>query len=480
MFFKYKKINYNKRVKKKVGGTMSKDKITEGVHQSSEEKNYVIPTQKEVQEKLEQFKDMKLGFMTHFGLFTQFGMIESWALSDELKEYRWSQGGIDWTDDIEEFKDQYWNLNKSFNPGRIDPMRFANSISSLGFKYALMPTKHHDGFCLWDTAYSEYRTTHSDCPFSTNKHADIFGELTRAFQANGLMTGAYFSKADWHHEDYWPEEFKKSGAVHRNVGYDVNKHPEKWQRFVEFTENQMVEIVKNYEPIDIMWLDAGQVNARNNQDINMSQIASKMREINPGLMICDRTIGGEFENYITPEQQIPETYLGVPWETCMSLGGPFAYSYRDQYKSAHEITDKFVEILCKGGNLALNVAPQPSGVLPARAMVILTEFGDWVNENEDAIFGTRPKAPYYVGNTGFVETKDGKEYMYMRPPTVRLITPKYLYSHTPVNIKSLKYKGEDVKISKEGPKWRFEMPRNAVDHKVPLYYVFEIERGDDE
>lgn len=450
--------------------------IHEGVHIASEEESYVVPKEKEVNEKLEHFKDLKLGFMTHFGTFTQFGMIESWALSDELKEDRWSQGGIDWTDDIEEFKQQYWDLNKSFNPGRIDPQRFANSISSMGFKYTLMPTKHHDGFCMWDTKYSDYRVTHPDCPFSNNKYADIFGELTKAFQRNGLMTGAYFSKADWFNDDYWPEEYKKSGSIHRNVGYDVKKYPEKWGKFVKYTENQMIEIVQNYNPIDIMWLDAGQVNARNNQDIRLSEIVKKLREINPGLIVCDRTIGGENENYITPEQQIPKEYIGVPWESCISLGGPFAYSYRDKYKTAKEVAEIFVEVLCKGGNLALNVAPQPSGVLPAAAMVVLSEFSDWVKENESAIFGTRPVAPYYQGNVGFVVNKQGQEYMYLRAPRNRMIVPKYLYTSVDVEIESAKYKNQDVKISKIGKKYRFEMPAMEIDHKEPLYFVFEIKR----
>lgn len=449
------------------------DNIQEGVHISSEEASYIAPKDPKVITKLEQFRDMKIGFMTHFGIFTQLAVVESWALSDELKEDRWSQGGIDWVDDIEDFKDQYWNLNKSFNPGRLDPTRFANGLSSMGFKYVLLPTKHHDGFCLWDTKYTDYRVTHSDCPFSTNKHADVFGELTRAFQKRNVMTGAYFSKADWHHDDYWPEEYKHSGKVHRNPGYDVKKHPEKWERFVQFTKNQMIEIVQNYDPIDIMWLDAGQVCARNNQDIRLSEIVAEMRKINPGLIVCDRTIGGENENYITPEQQIPDHYISVPWESCISLGGPFAFAYKDNYKTAQQVAHLFIEILCKGGNLALNVAPQPDGKLPTDALKILNEFMQWVRDYDHAITGTRPVAPYFEKNVGFVVDKNGQEYMHMKGGG---LIPKWMYTTTSVDFKSVKFDGQEVKLSKIGKKWKFEMPEYMIDLQAPLGYVFEIER----
>lgn len=450
------------------------DNIQAGVHGASEVDKYVKPTEAEVLKSLEEFQDKKLGFMTHFGLFNQLGIVESWALSDELKEDRWSQDGIDWHEDIEQFKEEYRNLNKSFNPARLDPERFANAISSFGFKYALMPTKHHDGFCMWDTEYTDYKVTSKDCPFSTNKNADIFGQLTRAFQANGLMTGAYFSKPDWNCEYYWPDEFKLCGNTNRNVGYDVDENPELWEKFIEFTSNQMLEIVSKYGPIDIMWLDGGQVVPRNNQDIRLSEIAKKMREINPGLLVCDRTCGGENENYITPEQAIPEYYIPVPWESCITLGRPFAYSFDDKYKSAKEVTEIFVNVLCKGGNLALNVGPQPNGKLPQEALCILTEFGDWVQENEKAIFGTRPVAPYFNGTDGLVADKEGNKYLFVKGNKEQTVVPKYLYTKFDYPIAELKYKGEEVKVEKIGSKYKINMPKFEIDRKEPLYYVFEI------
>lgn len=454
------------------------EKIVNGVHTTTEEEQYVTPMQPEVIDKLEQFKDMKLGFMTHFGIYNQLALIESWPLSDELDQGRWSQGQVDWTDDMEVFKKQYWNLNRSFNPGSLDPERFANTIAGLGFKYTLLPTKHHDGFCMWDTKYSDYRVTHPDCPFSENEHSDIFGRLTEEFQKLGIMTGAYFSKVDWHCDDYWPESFKNSGATHRNVGYDVNIHPEKWEKFREFTKNQMLEIVSKYDPIDIMWLDGGQVNPRNNQDIRLSEICEEMRKINPGLIVCDRTIGGENENYITPEQNIPDYYLPIPWESCISLGGPFSFYYNDQYKSPSELTKIFVKILCRGGNLALNIAPQPNGKIPIPALLILSQFSDWVKANENAIYGTRPVAPYFNGRDGLVKDKEGNHYLFVGPAHNQFIVPKYLHTWFDVNFKTVSYLGQDIEFKRLGKKWRFVMPKNQVDRKEPLYYVFKVTLDD--
>ncbi len=450
------------------------DKIKNGVHISTEEQNYYIPKERNILDKLSEFQDRKLGFMMHFGVFTQFGMVESWALSDEHASDRWSQEGVDWHDDMEEFKAQYWESNKSFNPTRFDPQRFADVIKGFGFKYVLIPTKHHDGFCLWDTKYSEYKSTNDDCPYHTNKNADIFGSLIKEFQKDDLMIGAYFSKPDWNCDDYWPEDFKTSGQIDRNVGYDIAEFPEKWDRFRQYTENQMIEIVSNYDKIDIMWLDGGQVKKGNNQDIKIDDITNKMREVNPDLIVCDRTCGGFSENYITPEQTIPDHYIGIPWESCITLGGPFSYSYRDQYKSPKEVAEIFVEIICKGGNLALNVAPQPDGRLPANALTILTDFSDWVDEHKDAIFNTRATYPYYNGNCGVVKDKLGQHHLFVNNKKGRLTTPKYVYINIDLNIKKAFYKDEEVIVTKIGEKYRFEMPRKYIDRKESLVNVFRL------
>lgn len=450
------------------------DDVIEGVFGGSDEDQYIAPREPQVIEKLEQFRDMKLGFMTHFGMYSQLGIYESWALSDELETDRWSQIEIDWETDIEKFKQQYWELNKSFNPIRLDPKRLANTIVNCGFKYAIMPTKHHDGFCLWDTAYTDYKSTNVDCPFSKHEYADAFGSLIAEVQNSGLVAGAYFSKPDWHNTDYWPESFRDGSATHCHPGYDIFKNPEKWQRYAEFTAKQMIEIVDNYQQIDIMWLDGLRDAVECGEDIKIMEIVKKMREINPALIVCDRNCGGEAENYITPEQSIPDDFIAIPWESCVTLGKYWGFHYNDQYKTPKEVAEIFVNILCKGGNLVLNPPLQPNGAMPTRALAVLSEFGDWVQANKHAIYGTRPVAPYYQKGDGLVSDKQGQKYLFIQPEEDQFIVPKYLYSYFKTEITSAEYNGKDVVVEKIGNKYKFTMPVDEVDRKEPLYYVLKI------
>lgn len=180
--------------------------VSQGVHNYSAAEMYVRPTDPAVLQQLEWFRDQKLALMMHFGLYCQPGMVASWALSD--KDSDWSRHQVNWTDG-ETFKKQYFSLNRSFNPVRFQPEEWAQMAEDCGFRYLLLTTKHHDGFCLWDTKYTDYKTTAEDCPFHEHKNADIVKSMFDAFRAKGIGIGAYFSKADWHCPDYWKEDLRK-------------------------------------------------------------------------------------------------------------------------------------------------------------------------------------------------------------------------------------------------------------------------------
>ena len=178
--------------------------VNQGVHTYSQEDSYVWPQESVLRERLEWFQDQKLALMVHWGVYNQLGMVASWALSDEDAE--WSRKTMDWTDDGEVFKRQYRALNRAFDPVAFQPEEWAKMAKKCGFRYLILTTKHHDGFCLWDTAYTEYKTTAEECPFHTHKYADIVRAMFDAFRKEGLGIGAYFSKADWHCPDYWEKE----------------------------------------------------------------------------------------------------------------------------------------------------------------------------------------------------------------------------------------------------------------------------------
>ncbi|WP_240510069.1 alpha-L-fucosidase [Virgibacillus profundi] len=372
--------------------------ITRGVHNFSAEDRWVKPEDPQLLERLEWFKDQKLALMMHWGPYSQLGLVESWALSD--KDADWSREGIDWEDDGEEFKRQYFDLNKTFNPIRFQPEVWADLAKEGGFKYLIFTTKHHDGFSMWNTNETDYRVTGSDTPFHTHKYADISKHLFDAFRSKGLGIAAYFSKADWNTPYYWAPGMERGRNMWRGPSYDPLEYPWLWDKFVEFTHNQIMELMSNYGHIDILWLDAGWVGHKK-QDIRLGEVVEKARQLQPWLITADRTMGGEFENYITPEQTIPEDPMEVPWESCISMGTSFSFRYEDHYKSTREIVHTLIEVVAKGGNLALNVAPQPDGRLPEGAIKRMKELGAWLKVYGEAIYGTRICAPYFTNEFAF-------------------------------------------------------------------------------
>ncbi|SMG39076.1 alpha-L-fucosidase [Paenibacillus aquistagni] len=377
--------------------------VVQGVHNYSSEDHYVRPEEPELQERLEWFQDQKLGLMMHWGTYSQIGIVESWALSDV--DVEWSRNEVDWDVTDEDLKRQYFELNKSFNPLRFQPDKWAELAAEGGFKYLIFTTKHHDGFCMWDTHTTDYRVTHKDCPFHGHKYADVTREVFDAFRAKGIAIAAYFSKADWHTPTYWAPGMERGTTTSRGPSYDPEKYPWLWNDFIQFTHDQIEELLTRYGRIDILWLDAGWV-GKGKQDILLGDIVDRMRQHQPWLLVADRTIGGKYENYVTPEQTIPERPVMVPWESCITMGRAFSYRFDDEYKSTRELIHMLLEIVAKGGNLALNVTPQPDGRLPVQAITRMKEIGAWMNVHGEGIYGTRVCAPYVTDNVAFTHKDD--------------------------------------------------------------------------
>ncbi|MCX6992016.1 MAG: alpha-L-fucosidase [Kiritimatiellaeota bacterium] len=354
----------------------------------------------------EWFRDQKFGFFMHWGPYSQWGCLESWPLvgetdapwarSDQLKP--WLECGKN----LEEFRRRYRALNRTFNPVQFNPEPWADLAWRAGMRYVCFTTKHHDGFCMFDTRATDYRITHADCPFHSHPRANVAKEIFNTFRRRGFAASCYFSKSDWHHPDYWIPE---RPAPDRNPNYDTHAEPERWERFVQFVHRQFRELLTDYGKIDILWLDGGQVRPPH-QDIRMHEIAAFARLLQPELLIADRTVGGPFENIVTPEQEIPDKPLGVTWESCLTMGDQWAYKPDDRYKPTRKLIHILIDIAAKDGNLLLNVGPTPEGTLPSEAVMRLKELGDWMAVNGEAIHGTRAMPPYAEGNLRF--TQKGK------------------------------------------------------------------------
>ncbi len=356
-----------------------------------------------VLKKLDWFQDQKFGLLLHWGTYSQWGIVESWSLCPE--DEGWCQRRGPYASDYWEYKKAYENLKTTFNPVQFDPDTWAAAAKEAGMRYVVFTTKHHDGFCMFDTKQTHYRITDSACPFSRNPRSNIAKELFAAFHKKGFGIGTYFSKPDWHSPDYWWPYFP---PLDRNVNYDVKRYPERWNAFKEYTYKQIEELMTGYGPIDILWLDGGWVNPGNKgQDIDMPKIAAMARSHQPGLIVVDRAVGGRYENYRTPEQEIPEKPLDYVWETCMTMATSWSYVPDDRYKPASKLIDLLVDIVAKGGNFLLNIGPSPDGELPAVSLERLKEIGAWMKVNGGAIYDTRPIAPYREGNVRFTKMKNG-------------------------------------------------------------------------
>ena len=374
---------------------------------------YQWPQDKLVQQKLDQWRDLKFGMIIHWGLYAVPGIVESWALCSE----NWVER--DSTIAYDDFKKWYWGLAKDFNPVNFDPGQWAKAGKDAGMKYVVFTTKHHDGFCMFDTKQTDFKI--SAGPFRNNPKSDVAKYVFDAFRRNGFMIGVYFSKPDWHSEYYW---WPKYATPDRNNNYDIRKYPWRWNQFKQFTYNQISELVHNYGSVDILWLDGGWVRPKEtvnaevlswganipewSQDIDIPAIAAMARKAQPGLLVVDRTVHGAYENYQTPEQRIPDKQLDYPWESCVTLGNAWGFVANDKLKSSTQVIHLLIEIVAKGGSLLLGVGPKPDGTLSTEVVQRLTEIGQWMNKNGQAIYGTRIVKDYKNGKIFFTQKQDKK------------------------------------------------------------------------
>lgn len=447
--------------------------VVEGVHNYSSEEHWVKPEEPLLLERLEWFKDQKLGLMMHWGPYSQLGLVESWALSDVDEE--WSRNEIDWDIDAEELKREYFALNKTFNPLRFQPELWADLAAENGFKYLNFTTKHHDGFCMWDTKTTDYRITGPDCPFHTHKYADITKQLFNAFREKGLGISAYFSKADWHTPYYWAPGMKPGTTTSRGPTYDPKEYPWLWEQFVQFTHEQIMELMTNYGKIDVLWLDAGWVNDYRDQNIRLGEVVERARKIQPWLLSADRTVGGPYENLITPEQTLPERALSVPWESCITMGSAFSFRYEDDYKTVRQLIHLLVEIVAKGGNLALNVGPQPDGRISKTAISRIKGMGAWLKVHGEAIYGTRICEPYSVGRVQFTQKGDTTYAFYLyRDEHEAVPAELHLPLQQPFSRIDLVGGADNLEFRRTDDGVAIRLPEKEREGLAPIAHVFRI------
>jgi alpha-L-fucosidase len=313
----------------------------------------------------------------------RFGMFIHWGLYALPARHEWVKNHEKMTNE------EYQKYFDHFNPDLYDPAEWARLAKEAGMKYFVITTKHHEGFCLWDSKYTDYKATNT--PYGK----DLIRPMVEAFRAEGLHAGFYHSLLDWHHPDYPVDrchpmfdnlEFRKA-AANRDV-----------RKYAEYLHNQVRELLTEYGPIDVLFMDfsfPGE-NGKGRNDWQSLKLLKMIRELQPQIIVDDRLdlldVPGGWD-YRTPEQSMPREWVSVngqpvPWETCQTFSGSWGY-YRDEstWKSVRQLVVMLIETVSKGGNLLLNVGPTARGTFDERAKERLEGIGAWMKGHGRSIYG---------------------------------------------------------------------------------------------
>ena len=426
------------------------------VHEQSD--GYQWPSDAEVLRKLDTWQDLKFGVLMHWGLYSVPGIVESWNICNE-----------DWIvrpagSTYEGYKQWYWGLSKEFNPVDFDPSQWADVFEDAGMKYMIFTTKHHDGFCMFDSGYTDFSIAKAG-PFATDERRDVAKHVFDAFRKKDFMIGAYFSKPDWHCEWFWNPYY---ATPRRGINYRVDQHPDWWENYVSFTKNQLGELTGGrYGELDILWLDGGWIAG---EQVGLDEVLTEARKVSPGLISVDRTIQGPNENYQTPEQQVPNRQIAHPWESCLTLGTDWGWTPNPRYKTARRVIGTLAEITAKGGCLVLGVGPTPQGIIEEKAEVILKEIGEWMRRCGEAIYGTRITENYNDDKIWFNASKDGKTLyaIYALPDGETLPASLSWEGNLPKGRVTVLNNGKSVKPVVKDGRVTVTLPKGLKDEPVAL------------
>ena len=305
-----------------------------------------------------------------FGLFIHFGIYSAGARHEWLKQREAMT------------TEQYQKYFDHFDPDLYDPKLWARDAANAGMKYAVITSKHHDGFALFDSELTDYKSTNT--PFGR----DIIAEFVDAFRAEGLKVGFYHSVIDWHHEEYTRD------PVHPRAGDDAfwEGQNRDISTYREYLHGQVRELLTNYGRIDVMWFDFTPP-TKSREDWGSGELVNMVRKLQPEIILNDRIDLPESADFVTPEQYQPREWPTrdgkmVTWEACQTLNGSWGY-HRDNldWKDPELLVQMLADSVSKGGNVLLNAGPTGRGELDPRARDTLAEIGEWMRLHNRAIYG---------------------------------------------------------------------------------------------
>ena len=380
----------------------------------------------------------------------RFGMFIHWGL------YAIPARG-EWVRSTEQMPEEaYLPFFREFNPRDFDAARWARCAKEAGMQYVVLTAKHHDGFCLFDSAYTDYKVTNT--PFGR----DIVREFVETVRAEGLKVGLYFSLLDWHHPDY-PHYGDKNHPMRNNPAYSNENRD--FNRYLDYMHAQVRELCTGYGKLDILWFDYAYDHLRGDA-WRGTELVDMVRTLQPGVILDNRLeASGEgfgslvtehpapfHGDFVTPEKIIPpegiRDYAGNPvmWEACVTMNNSWGYCGTDTYfKPVSMLIKKLVECVSKGGNMILNVGPDARGNFPPESLEILNQMGVWMRKNGDSIYGCGPgKLP--KPDYGRITAREDRVYFHMFENT---LGPVPLMGLKPEDIASIRLlaTGREIPVS---------------------------------
>ena len=395
------------------------------------------------------------GWFTH----DRFGMFIHWGLYS-------MPGRHEWIRNYEEIPNEdYEKYFERFNPDLFNPKEWAKAAREAGMKYFVITTKHHEGFCMWDTKYTDYKITNTPCG------RDLLREIVDAFRAEGLKVGFYHSLIDWHHPDFTVDNVhplrNRPDRAKLNEGRDM-------ARYREYLHNQVRELLTEFGKIDIIWFDFSYPqwgeDGKGHADWDSEGLVRMIRELQPGIMINNRLDLPGGGDVITPEQNTPDDPVTdengnpVVWEGCQTFSGSWGY-HRDEltWKSAKQCIDMLINHVCRTGNLLMNVGPTSRGYIDHRAMERLKAYAEWMKYHSRSIYGCGMAE-------GLVEPRDCR-YTYNRE-TNRLYLHIMNWPFKHIHLKGLSGKVKYAQFLHDGSEVKMRDSANAqvhvsLSHKTP-------------
>ena len=360
----------------------------------------------------------------------RFGMFIHWGpVSLKGTEISWSRG-------VQVPVEEYDNLYKQFNPTKFNADAWVAVAKAAGMKYIVLTTKHHDGFCLWDTKHTDYNIMHT--PFQR----DVVKELSAACKQGGIAFGTYYSTTDWHHPDF----------PLTSPGGNVARPKSDLEAYTKYLKAQTTELLANYGPLFTLWYDVPQKfdATRGAGVINLA------RSIQPDIVINNRT--GHNGDYDTPEQEIGGFNLDRPWESCMTISSHNAWAWggaQDGVKPLEACLKMLISGAGGDGNVLLNVGPRPDGMIDPAQSSRLKEVGDWLAKNGASIYGTRG-GPFKPGKWG-ASTRKGK----------RIYVHVYQFDGGQLELPAIPAKITSAKLL-PGGKLKFQQSASGITLTVPV------------